>query len=154
MTASGSPNRHLLRLWVVQFLFQRDFNRHDPWEEALEAFLDDKRRRMSRKMREFFEVRIEGASLNKEEIDAEITRYAENWDVDRMGAVDRNVLRLAFFELKHCPDVPPIVVLNEAVHLAKDLSSEESGKFVNGILDPAIRVLDRPLRQGVKQEDL
>ena len=154
MTTPGSPNRHLLRLWVVQFLFQRDFNRHEPWEEALEVFLADKRRRMSSKMRTFFEDRVEGTSLNREEIDAEITRFAENWEVDRMGAVDRNVLRLAFFELKHCPDVPPVVVLNEAVQLAKELSSEESGKFVNGILDPAIRVLDRPLRQGVKGEDL
>lgn len=154
MSSPGSPNRHLLRLWVVQFLFQRDFNRHDPWEEALETFLEDKRRKMSRKMRAFFEERVEGTSLNREEIDKDITRYAENWDVKRMGAVDRNVLRLAFFELKYCPDVPPVVALNEAVQLAKELSSEESGKFVNGILDPAIRTLDRPLRQGVNKEDL
>jgi len=153
MPSTGSPNRHLLRLWVVQFLFQRDFNRYDPWEEALEAFLADKRRKMSRKMRAFFEERVEGTSLNREEIDKEITRYAENWEVGRMGAVDRNVLRLAFFELKFCPDVPPVVALNEAVQLAKELSSEESGKFVNGILDPAIRTLDRPLRQGIQKEE-
>jgi len=141
-------------MWVVQFLFQRDFNRHDAWEEALETFLSEKRRKMSRKMRVFFDERVDGVSLNREDIDAEIARYAENWDVERMGAVDRNVLRLAFYELKNCPDVPPVVALNEAVQLAKELSSEESGKFVNGILDPAIRTLDRPLRKGIEKEEL
>ncbi|WFB36333.1 transcription antitermination factor NusB [Kiritimatiellota bacterium B12222] len=154
MTTSGAPNRHLLRLWAVQFLFQRDYNRFDTWEEALELFLENKRRKMSKKMRAFFMERIDGVSLNLESLDVEIKRNSENWDMNRMGGVDRNVLRLAFFELIHCTDVPPVVAVNEAVQLAKELSSDESGKFVNGILDNVIRKLDRPLRQGIPKEEL
>ncbi|MDF3129221.1 transcription antitermination factor NusB [Kiritimatiellaeota bacterium B1221] len=154
MSTSGAPNRHLLRLWVVQFLFQRDYNRFDTWEEALELFLQNKRRKMSKKMRAFFEDRIDGVSMNLDGLDKEIKRNSENWDMHRMGGVDRNVLRLAFYELLHCPDVPPVVAVNEAVQLAKELSSDESGKFVNGILDNVIRKLDRPLRQGISKEEL
>jgi N utilization substance protein B len=153
MSSSGAPNRHLLRLWAIQFLFQRDYNRHDTWDEALELFLEGKKKKMSRKMRAFFDERIDGVSLNLEEIDAQIMRHSQNWEMKRMGGVDRNVLRVAFYELLHCSDVPPVVAVNEAVQLAKELSSEESGKFVNGILDNVIRTLDRPLRQGVAKEE-
>ncbi len=104
-------------------------------------------------MRAFFEERIDGVSLKLEALDKEIKRNSENWDMHRMGGVDRNVLRLAFYELLHCPDVPPVVAVNEAVQLAKELSSEESGKFVNGILDNVMRKLDRPLRQGISKEE-
>lgn len=151
--STGAPNRHLLRLWAVQFLFQRDFNQTDTWEEALELFLEEKRRKTSKKMMAFFEARIDGVSLNLEAIDAQIVRYAENWDLHRMGGVDRNVLRLAFCELLYCEDVPPVVAVNEAVQLAKELSSEDSGKFVNGILDKYIRTLDRPLRHGIAKAE-
>lgn len=151
---TGAPNRHLLRLWAVQFLFQRDYNRHDSWEEALELFLDGKRKKMSRKMTAFFRERVDGVNLRSREIDEYIRRLSANWDPARMGGVDRNVLRLGVYELLHCEDVPPIVAVNEAVQLAKELSSEESGKFVNGILDKIIRTLDRPLRQGLKQTEV
>jgi len=93
-------------------------------------------------------------SLNLDEIDERITRYSENWDIHRLGGVDRNVLRLGFYELVYCEDVPPVVAVNEAVQLAKELSSDESGKFVNGILDKMIRTLDRPLRQGVPKPEV
>jgi N utilization substance protein B len=149
----GAPNRHLLRLWAVQFLFQRDINRHDTWDEALALFLEGKKKKMSRKMRAFFDERIDGVSLNLGEIDGQIERHIENWDLKRLGGVDRNVLRLAFYELLYCEDVPPVVAVNEAIQLAKELSSDESGKFVNGILDQLIRKLDRPLRMGLKQEE-
>lgn len=152
--STGAPNRHLLRLWAIQFLFQRDYNQTDTWEDALEMFLQDKRRKLSKKMQAFFQARIDGVSLNLETIDAQIKRCAENWDLYRMGGVDRNVLRLAFCELLYCEDVPPVVAVNEAVQLAKELSSEESGKFVNGILDKYIRTLDRPLRHGVERSEV
>ena len=120
----------------------------------MELFLEGKRKRMSRKMRAFFAERIDGVSLNLEEIDGRIARHVDNWGMDRLGGVDRNVLRLAFYELLYCEDVPPVVAVNEAIDLAKELSSDESGKFVNGILDRLIGTLDRPLRQGVaKQEE-
>jgi N utilization substance protein B len=75
-----------------------------------------------------------------------LQRYAENWDLKRMGAVDRNVMRVALFEMLHRTDIPPVVSINEAVDLAKELSSDESGRFVNGILDRARRDISRPAR--------
>jgi len=151
--STGAPNRHLLRMWAVQFLFQWDFTQTDDWPLALDVFLSDKKKHMSKKMSVFFTERIEGVKARKEDLDAYIKRSSENWDLHRMGGVDRNVLRLAFFELLHCPDVPPVVAVNEAIQLARELSSDESGKFVNGILDKIIRTLDRPLRQGVAREE-
>ncbi len=151
--STGSPNRHLLRLWAVQFLFQRDYNPDEEWEDALETFLDGKKQKPSRKMMEFLMYRLDGFREHQEQIDTQIGEAAANWDLHRMGGVDRNVLRLAMFELLHCSDVPPVVTVNEAVQLAKELSSEESGKFVNGILDKKIRSLDRPLRAALPKEE-
>ena len=68
-------------------------------------------------------------------VDGEIAKYAMNWQLDRMATVDRNILRLACFELLFRPDIPPKVSINEAVELAKKYGDLESGKFVNGILD-------------------
>jgi N utilization substance protein B len=70
-----------------------------------------------------------------------------------MGAVDRNVMRIALFEMMHRPDIPPVVSINEAVDLAKELSSEESGRFVNGVLDRARKDLDRPARAPAGRSD-
>ena len=68
-------------------------------------------------------------------IDAKITEYATNWQLKRMAVIDRNILRLGVFELKHASDIPPKVAINEAVELAKKYGDLESSKFVNGILD-------------------
>jgi N utilization substance protein B len=70
-----------------------------------------------------------------DEIDDKLAAYTKNWPLYRMGTVERNVLRLAFYELLYCSDVPPAVVLNEAIDLAKYFSNTDSGRFVNGILD-------------------
>jgi N utilization substance protein B len=77
---------------------------------------------------------VTGVTAHAAELDEAITRYARNWDLDRMPALDRAILRLAAYELGHRPDVPRNVVINEAVELAKVFSTEESGKFVNGML--------------------
>lgn len=79
-----------------------------------------------------------GAVEMRTEIDRRIEEVAHNWEVSRMSVVDRNVLRLAVFELLHRPDVPAAVVLDEAIEMAKRYSTKQSGSFVNGILD-AIR---------------
>ena len=77
---------------------------------------------------------VSGVTEHAAELDEAITRYARNWDLDRMPALDRAILRLAAYELGHRPDIPRNVVINEAVELAKVFSTEESGKFVNGML--------------------
>jgi len=78
---------------------------------------------------------VEGVAAHLEELDALISRYSEHWRLERMAAVDRNLLRLAAYELLYQPGIPPKVVINEAVELAKIYGTELSGAFVNGILD-------------------
>jgi transcription antitermination protein NusB len=75
----------------------------------------------------------------RDELDACIRGQAEHWRLERMPAVDRNILRLAAWELLHAPDVPPLVIVDEAVELAKRFGSEHSGRFVNGLLDGLMR---------------
>lgn len=78
---------------------------------------------------------VEGVAAHQEELDALIRQKSEHWRLERMAAVDRNLLRLALYELLHEPAIPAKVVINEAVELAKRYGSEESGAFINGILD-------------------
>ena len=84
-----------------------------------------------------------GVMDHRDELDVSINRVADRWSVDRMPVVDRAVLRLALYELRHCPDVPTAVVLNEAVRIAKMFSTEHSGRFVNGVLASLARA-ERP----------
>ena len=76
-----------------------------------------------------------GVQGKKEEIDQLISRYAENWRLERMSVIDRNILRLAVYELRYQDDVPTSVAINEAVEIAKRYSTDDSGPFINGILD-------------------
>ena len=78
---------------------------------------------------------VEGTCRHREEIDRLICGCSENWSLERMARVDRNILRLAIYELLYCRNVPPKVTLNEAIDLGKDYGSENSGSFINGILD-------------------
>ena len=100
-----------------------------------------------RRFRDFTEKLVRGVTDNLDAIDARLARYTENWPLHRMGGVDRNVLRLAVFEMFFDEQTPPVVVINEAVDLAKYFSSSESGRFVNGILDRAARDAPRPARR-------
>ena len=87
---------------------------------------------------------VEGTVAHLEEIDGLLRAQADNWRLERMPAVDRNVLRLAVYELMHELDVPKLVVLDEAVELAKRFGSEQSGRFVNGLLDGLLRSHEFP----------
>lgn len=78
---------------------------------------------------------VNGVLENKKAIDSSIEEAAENWSLERMAIVDRNILRIAAFELLYCPDVPSKVAIDEAVELAKRFGSDESPPFINGILD-------------------
>ncbi len=139
--------RHEAREWALQFLFQRDFNPQDELEMALADFWSG--RKASAALRSFTDALIQGVEQNRADIDRFLQSYTENWDVRRMAAVDRNIMRLAVYEMLHCPDIPPVVSINEAVTLAKAFSSRESGRFVNGILDRIRRDLKRPAREPV-----
>lgn len=86
---------------------------------------------------------LTGTIENLTQIDASLGKFSAHWKLHRMAAVDRNVLRLATFELTHCPDIPVKVTLNEAIEIAKKFGSEESGAFVNGILDQIAKTIKK-----------
>jgi N utilization substance protein B len=85
--------------------------------------------------KEFAAFLVQGTCEHKEELDKLIAGCSDNWSLGRMSRVDINILRLAVFELLYCDDIPPKVTLNEAVDLGKTFGSENSGSFINGILD-------------------
>jgi transcription antitermination protein NusB len=97
-------------------------------------------------VRVFADPLIRGALQYRDEADAKIVKYARNWELHRIAAVDRNILRLAIFEMLHRDDIPPVVSINEAVDIAKKFSTQDSGKFVNGILDQVRGEVLRPAR--------
>ncbi len=141
--------RHEGRLLAVQFLFQRDFNSGN-LERALRlfwmAFPDYSPKSRSRI---FSEELIYGVERERDALDQRLRACAEHWDVARMNAVDRNIMRVALYEMLYRGDIPPVVSINEAVELAKSFGGSEAGRFVNGILDRVRRELPRPARLPV-----
>jgi N utilization substance protein B len=85
-------------------------------------------------VQDYARVLVEGVIVNRDRIDELLTAYSEAWSLERMPLVDRTVLRLAAFEILFCPDIPDAVAIDEAIELAKSLSTEESPAFINGIL--------------------
>ena len=138
---NGIQGRRKTREKIIQFLFQVDFN-PEPLEQALKDFWFENK--LSKNELNFAENIIKGVIEKKDHLDDKISNYTKNWDTDRLASVDRVVLRLALYEMLYCDDIPLIVSINEAVHFAKDLSSFQSGRFVNGILDKIKKEIDRP----------
>jgi len=124
--------RRRAREIALQVLYQLDIRPGEP-KEALDLYFENFR--PSEKAREFCQRLIEGVRQNREEIDRLLEENAENWTLKRMAVVDRNILRVATFELLHCPDIPFKASLNEAIELAKKFGTDDSGAFINGILD-------------------
>jgi N utilization substance protein B len=143
MKQSSLQGRRQTREWIIQFLFQQDFN-PEPIPQALSYFWEDKS--PVERERLFAEHMIRGVIEHQRALDETLSNYARNWSSDRLAAVDRTVMRLALYEMLHCDETPPVVAINEAVHFAKDLSSLQSGRFVNGVLDRIRKELDRPAR--------
>lgn len=129
-----SHTRRHCREWCVQLLFQLDFHQPDTLDEIFEHFWAEIPQ-ANTASREYAQGLTLGVREHREVIDALIARVAPQWDISRMGGIDRNVIRLATYEMMHREDVPATVSINEAVDIAKYFSNEESGKFVNGVLD-------------------
>jgi N utilization substance protein B len=85
----------------------------------------------------FARVLTEGAWEHRAEADAILNKLTVRWSVDRMAVADRNILRMGIYQLLHCPDIPPRVVINEAIELGKRYSTADSSQFINGLLDAA-----------------
>jgi len=153
---------------AVQFLFQYDLNPPENLELELATFWNSQRAAAiedekgpakwgevtelppptveETEMRLFSEPLIRGVLQHRDAIDEHIKKHAKNWDFHRIAVVDRNVMRLAIYEMLHREDIPPVVSINEAVDIAKKFSTEDSGKFVNGILDKIRSEILRPAR--------
>ena len=153
---------------AVQFLFQYDLNPPENLEEALNRFWESQQTAAieqekgastwgqvvplpapteeEKAARLFAEPLIRGVLANRDVLDERIKKHAKNWDMVRMAAVDRNVMRLAVYEMLYREDIPPVVSINEAVDIAKRFSTDDSGKFVNGILDKIRGEVLRPAR--------
>jgi len=131
---------------AVQALYQIDVAASD-LDEALERFWRSFEP-VEREVREIAEEYVRGVARHRRAIDDAIEGVSANWRLDRMAKVDRNVLRLAVYELNHKSDVPVKVVLNEAIELGKKYGSESSGAFVNGVLDKVAAGLPAERRRG------
>jgi N utilization substance protein B len=154
---------------AVQFLFQHDLNPPSNldaeleqfWNSQLAAAIEDEKSGPATwgekiepppptaeeaETRLFAEPLIKGVLQHRDAIDEQIKKHCKNWDFNRIAAVDRNIMRLAIYEMLYRQDIPPVVSINEAVDIAKKFSTEDSGKFVNGILDKIKLGLMRPAR--------
>ena len=138
------------REFALQGLYELDINGSaNELEEALEDFWKDRTDmvltnpeklaleddKKEPEIRAYTEKLVRGTLEKKKQIDPTIERFAENWEMTRMACVDRNILRLATYEILHVDDIPVKVAINEAVELAKRYGEQDSSKFVNGILD-------------------
>ena len=124
--------RRIAREQALQALFYMDMHL-DPVEDPVglfcSCFTEEK------PTEPFFHRLVNGVLENREAIDALIEQFSSNWKLARMSCVDRNILRIAVFELLFCADIPPKVSINEAIDVGKRFGTEESGSFINGILD-------------------
>ena len=117
---------------AIQFLYQLDLRGEEVMED-LPAFLESTTK--DREVMEFALRLVIGTKELRPEIDETLTKVARNWKLRRMATLDRNILRMAIFELLYCDDIPPKVSINEAIDLGKKFSTANSGAFINGILD-------------------
>ncbi len=137
-----ASNRHLGRIIALQTLYEQDFRR----ECQDTSFKLDKvlKRNISRYQdmvddREFIELLVHGIDAKQSELDAVLQPVAPEWPIDQIARMDRIVLRIGVYELLFNKDVPPKVVINEAVELAKAFGGDNSSKFINGVLGTVLR---------------
>lgn len=140
-----ASNRHLGRIVALQSLYEYEFRRDcEDASLSIDEILD---RNLSRYVddiddTDFVKGLVAGVIENEAELDGKLQPMAPEWPLTQVARIDRNVLRLGLYELLHCADkVPPKVAINEAVELAKAFGSDNSSKFVNGVLGTAYRTL-------------
>jgi len=133
-------SRRLARRKALQLLYQIDLTQSSP-DEAWSR--SDANESLSASAQEFAYTLVTGVRQYLTEIDELIAGFAKDWTIERMSYVDRNILRLAVFELKYLPDIPTKVAVNEAVELAKDFSDVQASRFINGVLGTVVEFLGR-----------
>ena len=117
---------------ALQLMYQLDLRGDEILDEVNAALAPEAG---DPEMLDFARELVHGCREKRAEIDRQIEEVAKNWQLKRMAAIDRNILRLATYELLFRPDIPPLVTINEAIDIAKKFSTKNSGPFVNGVLD-------------------
>ncbi|WP_164218079.1 transcription antitermination factor NusB [Virgibacillus sp. YIM 98842] len=120
-------NRHTARKKAFQILFQLDINDNDP-DQAIHDFLEDG------VSDPYLTMIVKGVADNKTKLDKVIADHLENWSIQRIASVEKNILRIAVYEILYSDDIPVNVSINEAVELGHIFGDEKSGKFINGVL--------------------
>lgn len=140
--------RRQARELALQMLFQIDFNRDQGgtsasfWEERTDL----------PQVKAFADLLAQGVLRHLPEIDKTIEKFTQHWSPERMAAIDRNILRFSIFELLYLKEIPPKVTINEAIEIAKKYGAEDSGAFVNGILDRILQDGSKAESNGLKSE--
>ena len=133
---------------ALQMLYQMEMTSQSP-EEIIDLYNElslggkDGTSELSEAVRPFAEHLLNGVYFHRDELDNMIAGASENWRLERMSIIDRNVLRIALFEMIHCREIPPKVSINEAIDLGKTFGSPDSGAFINGILDHLLQQVNR-----------
>ncbi len=131
-------SRRKSRELAVQMLFQWEIGGHSP-DHVVSTFL--RTQKLDVEVDSFARALFEGSVREIEQLDRLVSEQSEHWRPERMAAVDRNILRVALYELLRHPETPPAVVINEALEIARRFSGEKSVEFVNGVLDGVRKTL-------------
>jgi len=134
--------RRRARECAVQMLFQIDLSGVEPAEVYAQFW---EAHDMESDVRSFSQELVDGVYGARDRLDARIAEAAQRWRLDRMAVVDRNILRMALYEMSLSPQTPAAVVIDEAIEVSKKFGSEDSGTFINGILDAVRRRIERGL---------
>ena len=138
-TDKSTTHRRKSRELLLQALFQLEFTRSNLLVESLKRL--ETIFNVEPSVLKFAQDLAEAYDNNKEPIESQLTTLSQNWSVDRMATVDKNIIRMALLEINFIEDIPPNVSINEAIEIAKIYGSTESASFVNGILDQALKGL-------------
>lgn len=150
-----ASNRHLGRIIALQTLYEQDFRREAgdkdfDLDEVLNRNIERYQEMVDDKA--FIEALVRGVSKEQDVLDAQLQPIAPEWPIDQIARMDRVVLRIGLYELQFENDVPPKVVINEAVELAKAFGGENSSKFINGVLGTVMRQREEADTKGTKKK--
>lgn len=138
--------RRKAREYALQLLFQQDFSQ----QKTLFNETSRLHHPAAKPIKNFSDLLVQGVTQHLSEIDSLIRKHAEHWSLERMALVDRNILRIAIFELLYLNDIPAKVTLNEAIEIAKRYGDESSSAFINGILDRILSEEERLIAKKVE----
>lgn len=143
-------NRHQSREKAVQVLFSIDMTQAAP-EDVLVNLLEEEENEQAENQErntEFLTELVKGTVMHQADIDSNISKYLRGWTMGRLANVDRAILRLAGYEMMHRNDIPTKVTLNEAIELAKLYGTDDSPKFINGVLSSLVKDLEKSEQKG------